>query len=175
MEGIFSSSNLLADCDGVTVCKLTVVTIIFIGGSSMTLRFTHYPRVPALGVAGVDFRFCAQLAAAQSSVATKLPPGVGGKTLTVVTMVSLSFIVLRNRPFSPNSKTCYGVFSPEQLQRDPVQLQHHVPEKVQEGSGAFRCRRPMKFWRFRCRWLMGFRRVSGQIGDKVPEGSGADG
>ena len=38
--------------------------------------------------------------------------------------------------FFPNSKTCYGVFSPEKLWCEPVQLQHRVPEKVPEGSGA---------------------------------------
>ena len=104
--------------------------------------------------------------------------------------------------FFPNSKTCYGVFSPEKLWCDPVQLQHQVPEKVPEGSGAFRCRLLMRFRRvpaqmadpgqladevpkgsgadsrqgagaFRCRWLMRFRRVSGQKADEVPESSGA--
>ena len=65
--------------------------------------------------------------------------------------------------FFPNSKTCYGVFSPEKLWCDPVQLQHQVPEKVPEGSGAFRSR-----------LLMSFRTVPGQLADEVPEGSGAD-
>jgi hypothetical protein len=30
----------------------------------------------------------------------------------------------------------YGVFSPDLLRRDPVQLQHQVPDKVPMGSGA---------------------------------------
>ena len=84
--------------------------------------------------------------------------------------------------FFPNSKTCYGVFSPEKLWCDPVQLQHQVPEKVPEGSGGFRCRLLMRFRRvpvqmagFRGRKLMKFRRVLAQIADKVPKGSGADG
>ena len=63
----------------------------------------------------------------------------------------------------PNNKTCYEVFSPEQLRCDPVQLQHHVPEKVPEGTGAFRGR-----------WLTRFWRLSGQIADEVPEGSGTE-
>ena len=66
--------------------------------------------------------------------------------------------------FFPNSKTCYGVFSPEKLWCDPVQLQHQVPEKVPEGSGAFRCR-----------LLMRFRRVPVQMADEVPDSSGAAG
>ena len=37
---------------------------------------------------------------------------------------------------SPTAKLCYGVFSPDQLRCDPVQLQHQVPDKVPEGSGA---------------------------------------
>ena len=75
--------------------------------------------------------------------------------------------------FFPNSKTCYGVFSPEWLWCDPVQLQHQVPEKVPEGSGSFRCRWLMRFRRVRVQ-LMRFRRVSGKIADEVPEGSGAN-
>ena len=66
--------------------------------------------------------------------------------------------------FFPNSKTCYGVFSPEELWCDPVQLQPQVPEKVLEGSGGFWCRK-----------LMRFQRVPVQKADEVPEGSGADG
>ena len=66
--------------------------------------------------------------------------------------------------FFPNSKTCYGVFSPEKLWCDPVQLQHQVPEKVPEGSGAFRCR-----------LLMRFLRVPVQMADEVPDSSGAAG
>ena len=65
--------------------------------------------------------------------------------------------------FFPNSKTCYVVFSPEKLWCDPVQLQHQVPEKVPEGSGAFRCR-----------LLMRFRRVPVHMADEVPDSSGAD-
>ena len=38
--------------------------------------------------------------------------------------------------FSPTAKLCYGVFSPDELRCDPVQLQHQVPDKVPEGSGA---------------------------------------
>ena len=38
--------------------------------------------------------------------------------------------------FSPTARLCYGVFSPDQLRCDPVQLQHQVPDKVPEGSGA---------------------------------------
>ena len=38
--------------------------------------------------------------------------------------------------YSPTAKLCYGVFSPDQLRCDPVQLQHQVPDKVPEGSGA---------------------------------------
>ena len=99
--------------------------------------------------------------------------------------------------FPPNSKTCYGVFSSEELWCDPVQLQPQVPEKVPEGSGGFWCRKLMRFQRvpvqkaaevpegsgaeswwgsggFRCRWLMRFLMVPAQIADEVPEGSGAD-
>ena len=51
--------------------------------------------------------------------------------------------------------------------------------RVQEGSGAFRCRLLMRFRRgsgaFRCRLLMRFQTVPVQIARKVPEGSGADG
>jgi len=38
--------------------------------------------------------------------------------------------------FSPTAKLLYGVFSPDSLQCDPVQLQHQVPDKVADGSGA---------------------------------------
>ena len=60
--------------------------------------------------------------------------------------------------FFPNSNTCYGVFSTEYVWCDPAQLQHQVPEKVPEGSGAFRCR-----------WLMKSRRVPVQMADEVSE------
>ena len=40
------------------------------------------------------------------------------------------------RDNSPTAKLCYGVFSPDYLWCDPVQLQHQVPDKVPEGSGA---------------------------------------
>ena len=77
----------------------------------------------------------------------------------------MSMLLLLGIPPSllfPNSKTWYGVFSPEKLWCDPVQLQHQVPEKVPEGSGAFRCR-----------LLMRFRRVPVQMADEVPDSSGA--
>ena len=71
--------------------------------------------------------------------------------------------------FFPDSKTCYGVFSPEKLWCDPVQLQYQVPETVRrvpvqigdmaEGSGADGVLEG--FWRF---W---------QMADEVPEGWGA--
>ena len=66
--------------------------------------------------------------------------------------------------FFPNSKICYGIFSPEWLWCDPAQLQHQVPDKVSEG-----------FEGFRRRWLMRFRWVPGQMADEVPEGFGEDG
>ena len=72
-------------------------------------------------------------------------------------MKSLRFI------FFPNSKTCYGVFSPEELWCDPAQLQPQVPEKVPEGSG--------EFWRGK---LMKFQRVPVQKAKEVPGGSGAE-
>ena len=65
--------------------------------------------------------------------------------------------------FFSNSKTCYGVFSPEKVWRDPAQLQPQVPEKVPEGSGGFWCRK-----------LMRFQRVPAQKADEVPDGSGAE-
>ena len=65
--------------------------------------------------------------------------------------------------FSPTAKLAM-FFSPEKLWRDPVQLQHQVPEKVPEGSGAFQCR-----------LLMRLRRVPVQMADEVPDSSGAAG
>ena len=46
-----------------------------------------------------------------------------------------------------------------------MRLQHQVPEKVPEGSGAFR----RGSGGFRCRQQTKFGRVSGQIADEVPE------
>ena len=65
--------------------------------------------------------------------------------------------------FSPTAKVCYGVFSPEKLWCDPVQLQHQVPGKVPKGSG-----------RFRWRYLLRFRRGPVQIPGEVSEGFNAD-
>ena len=39
-------------------------------------------------------------------------------------------------PDPPMSKLCYGVFGRDDLRCDPVQIQHQVPDKVPEGSGA---------------------------------------
>ena len=62
-----------------------------------------------------------------------------------------------------------------------MQLQHRVSGKVLEGSGTFR-RVPEgsgadTCWGsggFRCRYLVKFWRVPAQIPGEVPEGSGAD-
>ena len=42
--------------------------------------------------------------------------------------------VMRFSHFSPTTTLCYGVFSPEYLRCNPVQLQHQVPGKVPEGT-----------------------------------------
>ena len=99
--------------------------------------------------------------------------------------------------FSPTAKVCYGVFSPEKLWCDPVQLQHQVPGKVPKGSGRFRWRYLLRFRRgpvqipgevsegfnadsrwgcawFRCRYSVRFQKVQVQVPGEVPEGFGAD-
>ena len=106
---------------------------------------------------------------------------------------SCCFLSRSTYHFSPTAKLCYGVLS------HPVQLQHQVPGKVPEGSGAdtswgsggFRWRyllRLRKFcavpegsgadtlWAsggFRRRYLMRFRKFPAQILYEVPEVSGA--
>ena len=99
--------------------------------------------------------------------------------------------------FSPTAKPCCGVFRPDLLRCDPVQLQHqvpdkvprvlvHIPRKVPEGSGAdtswgsggfqwrYLPRLQRILWgsgRFRCRDLMRFRRVLVQMLCEIPKRS----
>ena len=86
------------------------------------------------------------------------------------------------RDNSPTAKLCYGVFSPDYLWCDPVQLQHQVPDKVPEGSGA--AQKPGEvpkgsgadtWWGSgRFRWRVRFQKVPVQRPCEVREGSGAD-
>ena len=60
----------------------------------------------------------------------------------------------------------------------PLQMADEVSESSEadgwRGSKGFRCRWPMRFGRFRGRWLMRFQRVVVQMADEVLESSGAD-
>ena len=70
--------------------------------------------------------------------------------------------------FSPTAKLAMGSLA--QNSSGAIRCSCITPGSGQ-GSGGFR-RWGSKG--FRCRWLMRFRGVSGQIADEVPEGSGAD-